>query len=181
MFTSSFNEILSQMIAQWGLIDSLGVLKKPSTRRRLFEACLKISKAGRVGVKIGLALNFLGPLTVALITSALLKTAAGLILIFEDLFWKQREQGGLRLTSEAVESVATGYSGGKTRQTAASFIDGSIDLSTTFDVLYCRDTLIQAVRCALDEKTRIDRDENAAKRRLSPVTKTESSSSRGSR
>jgi len=180
MFTSSFNDILSQFIAQWGLLDPSGVLKKPSTRHRLFEACLKISKSGRIGVKIGLGLNVLGPLTSALITNALLKTAAGLILIFEDLFWKQREQGGLRLTSEAVEAAAAGFAGGKARQTAATFIDGAIQFGYNYDVGYCRDTLVQAIRSAMDEKARIDRDENALRKRLSPMS-TGTSSSHGSR
>lgn len=148
MFVTSFNKILALNISQWGLIDPHGVLRKKSTRSRFFEACLKVSAVGRIGTKVGMSLNFLSVLTTALIAAALLKMAAGLTLMFEDLFWKQRAEDGLLLTVEAVEEAASRFSGSKWRHDAAAYIDGTIDLTNCYRKQYCKDILIRAVTIA---------------------------------
>ncbi|KAF4634398.1 hypothetical protein G7Y89_g3713 [Cudoniella acicularis] len=165
MFAKSFNEILCRLIFQWGLIDTSGVLKKSSTRRRLFEACLKLSKSGRIATKVGLAINIAGPFTLPLITAALLKAAAGLILIFEDLFWKQREQQGLRLTTQAVEEAANDFANGKIREAAAAQIDGSVTSGSAYRTERCRDILTVAIRVARDERARNEQAAAASKKR----------------
>jgi hypothetical protein len=50
--------------------------------------------------------NIFGPFTASLITAALLKMAARLILMHEDLFWRQREKNGLRLSKQVGEDIA---------------------------------------------------------------------------
>lgn len=148
MFVTSFNKILALNINQWGLIDPQGILRQKSTRSRFFEACLKVSAAGRIGTKVGMSLNFFSVLTTSLITAALLKMVAGLALMFEDLFWKQRAEDGLRLTVEEVEKVTLRFSTSKWRHDAAAHIDGTIDLSNCYRRQYCKDVLITAVRIA---------------------------------
>lgn len=147
-FTTSFNKILALSISQWGLIDPQRELLQKSTRRRFFEACLNVSTAGRVGTKIGMSFNVFGVLTAPLIAAALLKMAAGLILMHEDLFWKQRAESGLRLTKEVVEEIAVSFANSKGRHDAAVVIDGSIDISNCYNKKYCTAALITAINAA---------------------------------
>ena len=70
MFSSSFNKILHLVSESWGLIDPRSKLQKKSTQNRFFEACLRLSAAGRIGVKAGMAFNIGGVTTAAFITVA---------------------------------------------------------------------------------------------------------------
>ena len=142
--------MLNLMIQEWRLIDPEGVLQTKAARRRFFEACLKVSAAGRIGVKTGMALNFLGPLTAPLITMALLKTAVGLILMFDSLFWNQRNEKGLHLTVDVVRDITKAFSASEMRRVAAAQIDGAIEGFNCYSQENCHETLETALRLALE-------------------------------
>ena len=152
VFRSSFNEIFSDVSVQYGLIDPWHVLRDKATRKSIFGACLKLSAGGRIGVKAALAINILGPLTAPVITASLLKMIVGIIMIHEELFWKQREQNGLRLTEDVIEETCARFAKGRGRQRAAAHIDGSIDISNYRREQYCSDVVTTALKAALGEK-----------------------------
>ena len=145
VFRSSFHEIFSDVSRQYGLIDPWHVLQDKATRKRIFGACLKLSAGGRIGVKAALAINVLGPLTVSLITKSLLKMIVGIIMIHEELFWKQREQNGLRLTEDVIEESCTRFAHSPRRRKAAAHIDGTIDISNYRRQQYCVDVVTTAL------------------------------------
>ena len=150
MFAFSFNKMLNLMIQEWRPIDPEGVLQTKSARRRFFEACLKVSAAGRVGVKTGMALNFLGPFTAPLIAIALLKTAVGLIIMFDSLFWKQRNEKGLHLTVDVVKDTTKAFSASETRRVAAAHIDGAVEGFNCYNQNLCHEILETALRLGLE-------------------------------
>lgn len=113
-----------------------------------------------------------------LITAALLKAAAGLILIFEDLFWKQREQQGLKLTIQAVEQATSEFAKGKIREAAAAHIDGTVVSGSAYRIERCRDILTTAIRVAKDERTRGEQAAAALKKRGTEKVSSASSSRR---
>ncbi|MCJ1306757.1 hypothetical protein MMC25_000400 [Agyrium rufum] len=152
MFAKSFNRILARVSEQYGLLDPERVLQRKETRRRFYEACLKLSWAGRIGTSAGLAVNILGPLTVPFVIIALLKMAAGLILIHEDLFWRQRAENGLYLTMDVVDQITSNFAEGIARDVAARQIEGSIDITNCYRTSYCRAVLETAIRVARDEE-----------------------------
>ena len=154
MFASCFNKMLGHMIREWRIIDPEYVLCSKSARRRFFEACLNINAAGRVGVKTGMALNFLGPLTASFIAIALLKTAAGLILMFDSLFWKQRNEDGLRLTDDVVKATTKAFSASESRRVAAAHIDGAVAGYNWYRQEICHEILETAIRLGLGEEAR---------------------------
>ena len=145
VFRSSFHEIFSDVSRQYGLIDPWHVLRDKATRKRIFGACLKLSAGGRIGVKAILAVNILGPLTAPIITASLLKMIVGIIMIHEELFWKQREQNGLRLTEDVIEDTCRRFAEGRRRQRAAAHIDGSIGIENYRKEQYCRDVVTTAL------------------------------------
>jgi hypothetical protein len=153
MFSSSFNDILRLVSDSWGLIDPKYELQKKSTRSRFFEACLRLSAFGRIGVKTGMALNFLGPATAPFITIALLKVAAGLIMIHEDLFWRQRKVEGLQLTTETVREVAVEFYASEGREIAAAHIGNQIDVTNYASNVHCQKVLSTAIRLARGEES----------------------------
>ena len=145
VFRSSFHEIFSDVSRQYGLIDPWHVLRDKATRKRIFGACLKLSSGGRIGAKAALAINILGPLTAPIITASLLKMIVGIIMIHEELFWKQREQNGLRLTEDVIEETCAKFAEGRRRRIAAAHIDGSIDISNYRREQYCMDVVTTAL------------------------------------
>jgi len=153
MFFTSFDEIMRLVSGSWGLIDPKYELGKKSTRKRFFEACLKLSAAGRIGVKAGMALNFLSVATAPFITVALLKVAAGLIMIHEDLFWRQREEEGFQLTTETVREVALEFSESEGRVTASAHIGSQVEILNFASKAHCQKVLATAIRLARGEES----------------------------
>ena len=145
VFQKSFNEIFSDVSTQYGLIDPYHVLRGSKARKRIFGACLKLSTSGNIGVKWALSFNILGPMTAPTITKALLKMITGVIMIHEELFWKQRERDGLRLTEDVIAETCTRFAEGRRRHKAAAHIDGSIDISKYRNKQYCMDTVTTAL------------------------------------
>ena len=145
VFRTSFNEIFSDVSRQYGLIDPWHILRDSSTRKRTFGACLRLSTGGRIGVKTLMSFNLFGPLTAAVITAALLKMIVGVIMIHEELFWKQRERNGLRLTEDVIEETCARFAESRRRQRAAAHIDGSIDISNYRKKSYCTDVVTTAL------------------------------------
>ncbi len=164
MFASSFNNILRLVSESWSLIDPHNELQKKSTRNRFFEASLKLTTAGRIGVKTGMAFNFLGLVIAPFITIALLKTAAGLIMIHEDLFWKQRAENGLQLTTDTVRQVASEFSESKGRGIAAAYINNKIDVSNYASKSQCEDVLTTAIRLARGEEVWQQQNRNSTRK-----------------
>ncbi|KAL8827264.1 MAG: hypothetical protein Q9170_007079 [Blastenia crenularia] len=144
-FSSAFNNIYSSANKAYGLMDPSEIMLRKSTRKRIYEACLNLSEWERRIHKFGLMINFLGGAIAHVITSALLKTVAGILLIHEELFWRQREQQGLLLTADAVDDVCTEFGNSKIRRNVAAHIDGSILLHNYGDRQYCTDTLVTAL------------------------------------
>ena len=145
IFRSAFNNIFSDVSKQYGLIDPFRVLSEKATRKRVFEACLKLSAGGRIAVKTASFFNILGSMTAPLITAALLKMIVGIVIIHEEFLWKQRDQKGLRLTAQVIEASCARFAQGKRRQKAAAHIDGSIDISNYGRKQYCTDVVTSAL------------------------------------
>ncbi|KAL8995681.1 MAG: hypothetical protein Q9188_006754 [Gyalolechia gomerana] len=97
---------------------------RKSTRKRIYEACLNLSKWERRIQKFALMFKNFGAATDHIITAVLFKTVAGILLIREDLFWRQREQQGLLLPEDAVDDVWGDYAKSKTRREVAAHIVG---------------------------------------------------------
>ena len=148
----SFDKIFGDVNKQYGLIDPYHVLRGSKARARIFGACLKLSTSGTIGIKVAMNLNILGPMTAPTITKALLKMITGVIMIHEELFWKQRDQGGLRLTEEVIKETCTRFIEGNQRRNAAAHIDGSIDISNYRSKQYCEDTVTTALKYNASEK-----------------------------
>lgn len=144
-FASAFNNIYSAANKAYGLMDPTEIMLRKSTRKRIYEACLNLTEWERRIQKFGPMMNFLESTIAHVITAALLKTVAGILLIHEDLFWRQREQQGLLLTVDAVDDVCTDFAKSKTRHNVAVHIDGSILIHNHGDKQYCMDTLVTAL------------------------------------
>ncbi|KAG8529740.1 uncharacterized protein KY384_005221 [Bacidia gigantensis] len=146
VFRTSFNDIYSAVSTQYSLIDPYHALQKPVARKRIFGACLRLSTAGTTGVKFAMSFNVLGPMTAPSITKALLKMIIGVIMIHEELFWKQRDQGGLRINEDVIKETCRRFADGERRHKAAGHIDGTIDISKYRDERYCTSAVITALR-----------------------------------
>jgi hypothetical protein len=151
-FTSSFTEMYGIVSSSWRLIDPKDLLQTRATRNKFFEACLKLTTFGRIGVKTGMMLNFLGPVTAPFITIALLKTAAGLIMMHEDLFWLQRAESGLHITTDSLNKVASDFAKSRGREIAGAHINSKIDVTNYASKAHCKDVLETAIRLAREEE-----------------------------
>lgn len=144
-FSSAFNHIYAAANRAYGLMDPSGIMLRKATRKRIYEACLNLSEWERRIQKFGMMVNFLGGAIAHVITAALLKTVAGILLIHEDLFWKQRQQQGLLLSGDTIDDVCKNFAASKTRNNVAVHIDGSILIHNYTDRQYCKDTLVTAL------------------------------------
>ncbi|KAL8747748.1 MAG: hypothetical protein Q9190_000406 [Brigantiaea leucoxantha] len=146
IFSSAFRDIYSDVTRLYGLIDPSRILQSKTSRKRIFEACLKLSATERLLYQTGLKLNITGPLAAASVTASLLKMIAGTILIHEELFWKQRDENGLLLTSEAVQETCARFSESKRRAKVAAHIDGTVMIQNYTKKEYCQDVLTTALK-----------------------------------
>ena len=148
VFLSSFNAIYRSVNKTYGLIDPGQMMQKSSTRKLFFGASLKLSVPGSLSYRFFMSANFLGPLTGHVVTAALLKMIAGVIMIHETLFWRQRQKGGLHLTPEVMEETCSKFSASAERRKAAAFIDGSVQMLDFIysNKQYCEDVLTTALQ-----------------------------------
>jgi hypothetical protein len=142
---TAFTKILENITLAWGIRGCRQLIRDSEVRNVFLQGCFNVTVGERIGVSFLKSIDIFGPLSVPQTAIFILKMICGVSLIYEKLFWKQKNDPGRELDIERIREVAQKFQKSKAHWAASQWITTNIDLANCYSKDECCKVLQGAV------------------------------------